>query len=356
MAASSTSVSESPEQPAVVIPRRSPRIAARSSASTQDETAAQLSRFGDARMKQKGPERVQLGSRRGSYKDSHQPTKRIRTKVASHEGSGTEGGTPSKKIRIETKAPDSSSHHGQSDVIKSEPTEKPYCWEQLPTKVLAKIVPWIDSRAVENARNVCQSWRLHIDSLVVLKESFTGDVLSTSIWKTDKLNTKVFKVDRPMRGYFRREARLKKYNQWSFLTTRQLLPTGTIISYMVRFPVSWGNETKFTVTGGAILKRSNLNYTPIELKPQDNSSFIWQRWDGCFHGLAYSVVRPGNRWYSIAQEVVSDGVITYEEGHRMFKLPCVVPQKGIEGALLLQHLDLGSAVCMDIANLFIIKL
>ena len=125
---------------------------------------------------------------------------------------------------------------------------------------------------------------------------------------------------------------------------------------MVRFPVSWGRKTKFTVTGGAILKRSNLNYIPIGVNPQDNATFIWYRCNERFHGLAYSVVRPGEMWYSIAQEVVSDGVITYEEGRRMFKLPCAVPQEGIEGALLLQHLDVGSAVCMDIANLFIIKL
>ena len=343
MAASSTSVSESPQQPTVVIPRRSPRI------------AAQRSRFDGASVKTTGPARFQLGSR---DEGSLQPTKRTRSKVAAHKGGGAEGETPSKKIRIETKEPDSSSH--PSDAIKSEPTEKPsstHCWEQLPAKLLAKIVPWIDSGAVESARNVCRTWRLNIDSFTVLKETFTGDVLNTSVWKTDKLNTKIFKVDYPMRGYFRRETkRLSKYNQWSVLTTRQLLPAGTIISYMVRFPVSWGNETKFTVTGGAILKRSNLNYTPIELKPQGNSSFIWQRWDGNFHGLAYSVVRTGETWYSIAQEVVSDGVITYEEGRRMFKLPCVVPQEGIEGALLLQHLDVGSAVCMDIANLFIIKL
>lgn len=338
MAASSSSVSESPQQPAVAIPRRSPRIAARRSASTHEEHAAQVRpRFDDTKKKTTGP-----ANPRG--KASLQKTKR---KVAELEGGIAEGGTPSKKTRIETKEPD-------SDAIVS---EKPHSWEQLPAKLLAKIVPWIDSRAIKNARNVCRTWRLNIDSFVVLRESFTGDVLNTSVWKTDKLNTKIFKVDRPMRGYFRREAqKLLKFNQWSSLTTKQLLPAGTIISYMVRFPVSWGNETKFTVMGGAILKRSNLNYTPIELKPQDNSSFIWQRWDGNFHGLAYSVVRPGERWYSIAQVVVSDGVITYEEGQRMFKLPCVVPQKGIEGALLLQHLDVGSAVCMDIANLFIIKL
>jgi hypothetical protein len=341
MASSSSKVSESPQQPAVVVPRRSPRIAARQSASTHEEHAARRPGFDDERKKTTGP----VLSSRG--KASLQSAKR---KVAAHEGGGAEGGTPKKKIRIETKEPDSNSR--QSDAIESEKS-----WEQLPAKLLAKIVPWIDSRAIVSARNVCRTWRLNIDSFVVLKESFTGDVLNTSVWKTDKLNTKIFKVDRPMRSYFRREAKkLLKFNQWSSLTTRQLLPVGTIISYMVRFPVSWGNETKFTVTGGAILKRSNLNYTPIELKPQDNSSFIWQRWDGNFHGLTYSVVRPGERWYSIAQEVVSDGVITYEEGHRMFKLPCAVPQKGIEGALLLQHLDVGSAVCVDIANLFIIKL
>ena len=341
MAASSSSASDSSQQPAVVTPRRSPRIAARRSASTHEEHAAQVrSRFDDTKTNKTGP-----ASSRG--KASLQSTKR---KVAAHEGGIAEGGTPSKKMRTDTKEPD-------SDAIESEKPSAVHSWEQLPAKLLAKIVPWVDSRAIESARNVCRTWRLNIDSFVVLRESFTGDVLNTSVWKTDKLNTKIFKVDRPMRGYFRREAKkLLKFNQWSSLTTRQLLPAGTIISYMVRFPVSWGNETKFTVTGGAILKRSNLNYTPIELKPQDNSSFIWQRWDGNFHGLAYSVVRPGERWYSIAQEVVSDGVITYEEGQRMFKLPCVVPQKGIEGALLLQHLDVGSAVCVDIANLFIIKL
>ena len=351
MAASSSSVPESPQQPAVVIPRRSPRIAARRSASAHDESAAQRSRFDDG--KTTGPARFQSGSRGEA---SVQPTKRTRSKVvAAHEGGGAEDGTPSKKRRTETKEPDSSSR--QSEAMESESTETIHCWEQLPAKLLAKIVPWIDSRAIQSARNVCRTWRLNVDSFVVLKESFTGDMLNTSVWKTDRLNTKIFEVDRPMRGYFRREAKkLSKFNQWSFLTTRQLLPAGTIISYMVRFPVSWGNETKFTVTGGAILKRSNLNYTPIELKPQDNSSFIWQRWDGNFHGLSYSVVRPGERWYSIAQEVVSDGVVTYEEGHRMFKLPCEVPQKGIEGALLLQHLDVGSAVCVDIANLFIVKL
>ena len=341
MATNSTvSVSESPQQ--AVVPRRSPRIAARRSASAHDESATQQSRLDGAKMI--SPARFQL-------------PKRIRSKAAAHSG----GETPSKKIRLETastKEPNSS-----SDATKRESTknvEKPSTcssWEQLPAKLLAKIVQWTDSRAIESTRNVCQGWRLSIDSLIVLKESFTGEILNTSIWKTDKLNTKIFKVDRPMRGYFRREAKkLSKVNQWSALTTKQLLPIGTIVSYMVRFPVSWGNETKFTVTGGAILKRSNLNYTPIELKPEDNSSFIWQRWDGNFHGLACSVVRPGERWYSIAQEVVSDGVITYEEGRRMFKLPCTVPQKGIEGVLHLQHLDVGSAVCMDIANLFIIKL
>ena len=159
-----------------------------------------------------------------------------------------------------------------------------------------------------------------------------------------------------MRGYFRREAkRLSEFNQWSFLATRQLLPSGTIISYMVRFPVSWGRETKFTVTGGAILRRANVEYQSIQLNI-DNSSFTWQRCYRKFHGIAYSAVRPGERWYSIAQEVVSDGVITYEAGRRLFKLACRVPQEGIEGALQLQHLDVGSAVCMDIANLFIIKL
>ena len=331
MAGSSSSVSESPQQAAVVIPQRLPRIAARRSASTHEEHAAQVRpRFDDTKPKTTGP----------AIPRGKASLQKIKRKVAEHEGGIAKGGTPSKD-KNRHKEPD-------SDVIES--------WEQLPAKLLAKIVPRIDNKAIENARNVCRTWRLNIDLFVVLRESFTGDVLNTSVWKTDKLNIKVFKVDRPMRGYFRREAmKLLKFNQWSSLTTKQLLPAGTIISYMVRFPVSWGNETKFTVTGGAILKQSNLNYTPIELKPQDNSSFIWQRWDGNFHGLAYSVVRPGERWYSIVQ-AVSDGLITYAEGQRMFKLPCVVPQEGIKGALLLQHLDVGSAVCMDIANLFIIKL
>ena len=325
-------------------PRRSPRIAARSSPSTS-ESSKQQSRLDGTRKKAPGRRPLLL-------------TKRTRTSAKAAAKSGD--GTPSKKTKLEhstsvvsKKEPISSPH--QSEAMKSEPTEK--CWEQLPTMLLVNIVPWTDSRSVESARSVCRTWRHKIDSFIVVRESFTGDVLDTNVWKTDKLNTNVFQVERPMRGYLRRDAKkLSKFNQWSRLTTRQLLPSGTIISYLIRFPASWGNETKFTATGGAILKRHNLTYTPTQLRPQDDSSFTWQSWDGCFHGIAYSAVRPGERWYSIAQEVVSDGVITYEDGRRLFKLPCIVPREGIEGALLLQHLDVGSAVCMDIANLFIVKL
>ena len=350
MAASYSSVPESPPQTPVVIPRRSPRIAARRSASTY-ESAAQQSRLPKTKSRSIKP-----------IRQRDQPTKRTRTKAAAH----SSGGTPSKKIKLVSKTSttfeeEPSLSSCQSGTITSHSLELQdklsiTSWEQLPAKLLAKVIPWTNSRAVESARNVCQTWRLNIDAFILLKESFTGDVLNNNVWKTEKLNTKIFKVDCPMRGYLRREAkRLSKFNQWSSLTTRQLLPSGTIISYMVRFPVSWGRETKFTVTGGATLRRANVDYQPTHLST-DNSAFAWQRWDGKFHGIAYSAVSPGERWYSIAQEVVSDGVITYEDGRRLFKLACRVPQEGIEGALLLQHLDVGSAVCMDIANFFIIKL
>ena len=249
-----------------ITPRRSRRIAARRSASTR-ETATQRSPFDRA--------------------------------------APTVGGTPSKKIKLSTAT---------------------LGWEQLPLEVLMKIVPWTDNRATEAARSVCRTWRQNIDSLILLKETFAGDVLNALVWKTDKLNTKVFRVHRPMRGYFRREAEhLSKFNQWSFLSTRQLLCSGTIICYMVRFPVSHGRETKFEVTGGAILRRSNVSYQKFPLT-QDDSAFTWQIWRNDFCNLALSSVRPGNKWYSVAQEIVSDGVVTYEEGRRLFKLECEVPQ------------------------------
>lgn len=264
--------------------------------------------------------------------------------------------TPSKKLKLSTNFEDepSSTTPGavRSDFLELR------SWEQLPPELFVKFIPWSDNRAIQSARNVCRTWRLNIDACILIKENFTGDVLNDDVWKTKKLNTNIFKVERPMRGYFRREVkRLSKFNQWSFFSTKQLLCSGTIICYMIRFPISWGRETKFTVTGGAILRRNNRNYQPGHLSHtfRDNSAFTWQKWDGKFHDIKYSTVRPGEKWYSIAQEVVNDGVITYEDGHKLFKLKCEVPLEGIEGNLLLQHLDVGSAVCMDIANLFIVK-
>ena len=168
MAASSSSVPESPPQASVVIPRRSPRIAARRSASTH-ESAAQQSRLPKTKSRSIKPTRQR-----------DQPTK-----AAAH----SSGGTPSKKIKLQSNAgttfeqePKSSSHQlSGAHSLELQDKLSITSWEQLPAKLLAKVIPWTDSRAVESARNVCQTWRLNIDAFILLKESFTGDVLNNNV-------------------------------------------------------------------------------------------------------------------------------------------------------------------------------
>ena len=219
--------------------------------------------------------------------------------------------------------------------------------ELIPIELLGKMVPWHDNRSVNALRMVCRRWRDAIDSLLALKDTFFGS-LNQEVWDTTRLNLEVFKFKPPMKGFMRRKTTsLSKFNQWSFLSTKRRFPKGTVISYMIRFPSSSGYETKFTVTGDAILRRTR------------HHDFKWVRWERkteTFHDIHPSSIKPSQKkWYSIGHEIVADGVVTYEDGQRLFKLSCDVPPEGLTMDIHLQHLIVGTPVTMDIGRVFIYK-
>ena len=219
----------------------------------------------------------------------------------------------------------------------------------FPVELFGLIMPWEDNKAIANARMVCKQWRHLIDSLMVFVENFnTGLTLEDEIWDTSEINSRTFTSEVKM-GLFRRQCvPLYGWNQWSCLSTKQSFPIGSTISYIVRIPKATGKETKFTVTGGAILRKSS----------DHGDKFKWQRYTESmiFEDLHSSNVVPSEeKWYSIAHRIESDGVVTYEEGQKLFKYKCTVPPEGIPIAIYLQQLTTLSVVMMDVGRIYAIS-
>lgn len=129
-------------------------------------------------------------------------------------------------------------------------------------------------------------------------------------------------------------------NQWLFVSLNTPLPTnmGSLLVFRVRANKIQGDEVKFTVAAGVILR-----FTGGDVN--------WQRSDTSFHTLAPSSVRADGAWHQIVMAFAPGSISLFEDGNYLFTWQQQVGTQ-VTPEFNMQVLTQGASLSFDVGDIF----
>jgi hypothetical protein len=139
-------------------------------------------------------------------------------------------------------------------------------------------------------------------------------------------------------------------NSWSIIRCLEALPADASFSFELSVGDCGGAETKISLMGGVILRKSPTGTGP--------GGWDYCRWNG--HGFVDTVpsriVADTDTFHSITALVTTEGVRMYEDSRFVLELvdPCLASWPARVPELTVQHLEVGTALDITMRNTCVI--
>ncbi|HEV2801414.1 MAG TPA: LamG-like jellyroll fold domain-containing protein [Pyrinomonadaceae bacterium] len=131
-------------------------------------------------------------------------------------------------------------------------------------------------------------------------------------------------------------------DQWLKVSINTPIPTnmGSLLVFRVRANTIQGDEVKFAVAAGVILRFTG-----------GGGSVNWQWWDGSFHTLAPSSIRADGAWHQIVMAFSPGSISLFEDGNYLFTWQ---QQAGtqVTPTFHMQVLTQGASLSFDVGDIF----
>jgi hypothetical protein len=131
-------------------------------------------------------------------------------------------------------------------------------------------------------------------------------------------------------------------NQWLrvSITTPMDTKKGCLMTFRVRANVIQGEEVKFTLAAGVILRFTS-----------GGASVAWQWWNGSFQTLAASSIRADGAWHDVVMAFSPGSVSLFEDGRYMFTWQTPVGAQ-VSPQFDMQVLTPGSRLSLDVGEIY----